>query len=383
MKVLLVYHELGFRGGERLFSTLAKGLILKGNKVVLLVGRFNKESIPFPKEVKIVKPPNVINTILQNNWLFALFSMPYTFLNIMRTVPSVDVIYCGESFTGLWPTYFASVISKKKLVVSVFELGKRVSPPSGWQGILHTIWEYTNNFIVKKVKFATTINSSLVTPLNKNFGIPNVFSIPAGIDFNIFNNPKPEKVIKKYKLKGNKIILMQGLLHPQKKQDLSIKAFSLVKGKVPNNTLIIAGGGNQNYLKKLKKLTLRLKVEKDTIFAGYVPNDELKNYYAASDVVLMCGPIAGLTVIEALYFDKLTIYPTSGKPPFGPVEEYGLGIITKTKSAQEFSKYIVDVLTNPEKYKGKIEKDKKLALNKFSMKSFTKATLEVFKYTNH
>ena len=287
MKVLLVYHELGGRGGERLFSTLAKGIILKGHEVMMVVGRFNRESIPISKGVKIVKPPKSINNFLQNNWIFAIFSMPITFLNIMRTLPYIDIIYSGESFTGLWPAIIASAISKKKLVLSVFELGKHISPPPGWRSILNFLWEKVNTYLVRKIKFAVTINSTLITPLKKDFKIPNVYSIPAGLDFSAFANPYPAKVIKKYELGGKKIILMQGLLHPQKRQDLAIEAFSLAKKSIPNSALIIAGGGNPNYLKKLKKLVGKLKLEKDVVFTGFVLDDKLKNYYSASDIVLM------------------------------------------------------------------------------------------------
>lgn len=382
MRILLVYHELGGRGGERLFTTLAKGSINNDHEVSLVVGRYNKEFLPVPKEVKIIKPPQLLNNLIQNNWIFAFLSMPITFINIIRTIPKVDVIYSGESFTGLWPAICASLLSKKALVLSVFELGKRTSSPTGWRGVLNFLWDKTNTYLVKKVKFAVTINSTLIPSLKKNFGIPNVYSVPAGIDFSHFANPNPTQVIKKYRLNGKKIILMQGLLHPQKRQDLAIESFNLTKKKIPNCTLIISGGGDQNYLNKLKKLAYKLKLEKDVVFTGFVPDDELKNYYRAADVVLMCGPIAGLTVIEALYSDKLTIYPTSGKPPLGPVEEYGLGIILMEKSAEEFSKSIIDVLTNPENYKSKLKKDKEIALSKFSMHSFTESTLKVLKSAN-
>jgi len=379
MRILLVYHELGGRGGERLFATLSKGFISKGHEVYLVVGRINKDYIPFAPEVRIIKPPRLLNNLIQNNWVFAFFSMPATFINIMRTLASADIIYSGESFTGLWPAIIASLISGKKLVLSVFELGKYVSPPHGWRAVLNFLWDKVNTYLVGKIKFAVTINSTLTPALKNNFGIANVYSIPAGIDFSYFANPNPAKVTKKYGLGGKKIILMQGLLHPQKRQDLAIKAFSLVKKKIPNSSLIIAGGGDQNYLNKLKKLAGKLELEKDIVFTGFVPDDELKNYYSAADLVLMCGPIAGLTIIEALLFNKLTIYPTSGKPPLGPVEEYGLGIITKNKSSKEFSRYIVDILLNPSKFKNKLEKDKKNAISKFSMNSFTNSTFEVLR----
>ena len=368
MRIFLVYHDLSFRGGERLFATLAKGLIKKGHSVYLVAGRIGKNPRPFSSQVKIIRPPGLFNKLFGNNWLFVIFSMPITLINILRVIPKIETVYTAEGFLALWPAIIAATLFRKKLVLSVFELGS-------------TKTNFINTFFVKQVKNAVTVNSTLVPALEKTFKIPNVRSVPAGIDAELFKKANPYSVIKRYKLDSKKILFMPGLINRHKMQDLAIEILSEVKKEFPETALIIAGSGDEKYLEELRTLVKKLKLEeKDVVFAGFVPENDLKHYYAASDLVLMCGPIAGLTIIEALFCNKLTIYPTSGHPPLGPVEEYGLGFIVKDKKASSFSKKIVTYLKNPHKFSKKLQKDKKLAVKEHSLESFTNRTLDVLKH---
>lgn len=358
MNILLVYHELGFRGGEKLFANLCKGLSEKGHRVTFVCARVNKKSIALPKKIQLIKPPVLLNKLFENNWIFVLFSMPITFANILRHASKIDVIYSGETFTAFWPALMASKILAKKLVLSVYEVSKSKS-------IINLI----NNFLLEHVRYATTINSTLIPTLKNDFKIKKVHSIPAGIDFSVLRKPDPTKVIRKFGLEKNKVILMQGAIHPQKRQDLAIKAFRLVSKAVPNLKLIIVGGGDKAYLERLNLSGI--------IFAGFIPEHDIKDYYSVADVCIMCGPIGGLTIVEALFFNKITVYPSSGTPPLGPVEEYNLGEIIYKKTHTAFAAKILEILKKPEKYSKKITDDRKKALKIFSLKRFTSDTLRV------
>lgn len=342
MNILLVYHELGGRGGEKLFLNLANGLIVKGHKVNLCIGRITNNTPPHKKLI-LIKPSKIINHIFQNNWIFIILSMPFTFFNILKNLSDIDVIYTGESFTAFYPSLFASLITGKKLVLSAFEI--------------------KNCFLINKVKHAATINKTLV-PVLKKAGIKNVTYIPAGIDFPKFKSKKPNK----------NMILMVGTIHPAKRQDIAIEAFELAKKKIPDLKLVIAGGGDTN---NLKFQILNLKLQNSVKITGFISENQIKEYYQKSSLCLMCGPIGGLTILESLYFNKNIIYPTSGNPPLGPVEEHNLGTILPKNDPKLYAEKIVDIIKHPKKYEEKLKRDRKFVLKNFSVEKFTSKTLKI------
>lgn len=349
MNILLVYHELGFRGGEKLFTNLSRGLIKKGHKVYFVAGRSNPQKLNLPKNVKLISPSKFINKIFKNNWLFVFFSLPVTVFSILKIIKKVDVIYTGEVFTALWPSIIVSSLFKKKLLLSAFEIKK-----------------------VSFVKNAVTINSSLIPYLKKS-GVKNVSYIPPGIDFPKFKYTKTYLPAQA----GKNIILMVGAIHPAKGQQIAIDAFKLVKTKIPDAVLIIAGGGDSNSIENLESKINNLNLNNSITVTGFVPENEINNYYLKSNVCLMCGPIGGLTIIESLYFGKNIIYPTSGNPPLGPVEEHDLGIVLSKNEPKLYAQKIIDILKYPKKYEAKLKKDRQKAIKLFSLNNFTKSTLHV------
>ena len=67
----------------------------------------------------------------------------------------------------------------------------------------------------------------------------------------------------------------------------------------PNSHLLIVGIGP--YFKKLQKVVIRLSIESNVTFLGYVEWDELINIYTAADVFCMpsLGESQGLVIQEA------------------------------------------------------------------------------------
>ena len=92
------------------------------------------------------------------------------------------------------------------------------------------------------------------------------------IDKKRFNKKvKGDKIIKKYNLKNNKVLLYVGRIAPHKGIHLLLESFNIVKKYFPDSKLLIVGKPTfDNYLKNLKKIT-----NKDVIFTGFVPDKEM------------------------------------------------------------------------------------------------------------
>ncbi|EJG06717.1 glycosyl transferase group 1 [Methanofollis liminatans DSM 4140] len=88
------------------------------------------------------------------------------------------------------------------------------------------------------------------------------------------------KIRERYNLGDAPVILNVGRVCPPKGADLLIRAFNLLKKRVPEAKLIIIGKPTYPYyMEELKKMA-----DSSVIFAGFVSDEELPYYYAACDV---------------------------------------------------------------------------------------------------
>lgn len=345
MNCLLVFHEIGIRGGEKVFLKISEALVNKNNKVTFVCGKLNKIHQPIPKKVKIVK---------------SFLGIPFMFFGILGQIRKTDVIFTGESPFCLWPSIFLGTIFRKKIIFVDFEFGNKKENP-------------ISIFFAKKADIGVAINKKLLPYLKNKLSVKKSHYFPIPIDEKIFKHPKKIK-----RLNNKFVIFMPGVIHPAKRQDIAIKTLEIIHKKIQGAILIVGNVGKSSYKSELRKLAKSYNLDKKIIFK-YIKDSELKNYYYSSDIVLMCGPIGGLTIAEASYFKKISIYPTSGSPPSGPVEELGLGVILIKNTPNEYARIILKYHKNPSNYNKKIDADKKIVDANFSSFQFSKNIIKLIK----
>ena len=89
---------------------------------------------------------------------------------------------------------------------------------------------------------------------------------------------KREKVTKQIikQIQDRQFMLYYGYLHKRKKVELLFEVLKLISKKHPQIFLVIAGGTLQEvYLEKLKKMTLKLNLDKKVVFLGFVEENDL------------------------------------------------------------------------------------------------------------
>lgn len=123
-----------------------------------------------------------------------------------------------------------------------------------------------------------------------------------GVDLRKFFPETAKKKVElrnKYHFSSNDFILIYvGELSYRKHQDLLIKAVSLLKDKIPNMKLLLAGDGD--LLDEYKRMVKQLRVENNIAFLGY--RHDINNLMVIADLAISTSRQEGLPVniLEAM-----------------------------------------------------------------------------------
>ena len=141
--------------------------------------------------------------------------------------------------------------------------------------------------IPQQGKFVTA-NTNFMCQKLISWGVPSekIVYIPNGVDADRFLSLPAEqkaKIRKQLNLEGKQVVAYIGSLSlPSHPIDLLLRAFPKVLEQVPETHLLIVGGGED--LPVLKELSHHLQIQKNTIFVGRVPPQDVPLYYHFSNI---------------------------------------------------------------------------------------------------
>lgn len=122
-------------------------------------------------------------------------------------------------------------------------------------------------------------------------------------------NYQPKSNVKdKLGISNRRMILNINALRPEKRINLLLRAFKLLYEELENVVLVIGGTGPEE--EKLKNLAHELGITDKVKFMGYIPEEELWDYYAGCDVFV--HPFQGdfcIAPYEALALQKKVVLP--------------------------------------------------------------------------
>lgn len=291
-------------------------------------------------------------------------------LNVTNIVKrfNADLIHAHfvypEGLVGL----FAKKHTNKPLVITVHGYDILTEPSIGYGARLNK----KINPLIKKVLInadaivtASKATSNEVKKITKNTN--KIYLMPNSVDTSRFNpNINSSNLKKKLQLKDNHIIFTLRNHEPQYGLKYLIQAFSILKKAKKNVVLIVGGDGSQR--KYLEALTKKLCIDKDTIFTGKIPRDEVPLYYAASDIVAIPSlqEAFGIIISEAMASGKPVIGSNIGGIPDQIINGYN-GFLVKPKDPNQIAQKILYLLNNQEKAKTMGLKGREIVLRKFNI----------------
>ena len=163
-------------------------------------------------------------------------------------------------------------------------------------------------------------NSEFTRQLLLESGIPDyrIRKITPGVNCAEFAPvPSDHGLVERLTLQGVRVLLTVARLGPRKGHDMVLRAVAKLGGEFPGLKYLIVGDGPEET--KLRQLAGELGISERVTFAGFVPQDQLPDYYRLCDVMVMPNREQagdkegfGMTFLEASAAGKPAIGGRSG-----------------------------------------------------------------------
>lgn len=297
------------RGGtEQVVAEIAKRLAEKRenrkdkNSVTLITPwlkgaddkRYEKEL-----NIRIIRIPSInktgLNVVLPQ--LFLFLYLPYFFLKQRLKKQKIDAVHMFHIYNlggvvALWKK-----IMRFPLVISLtgWDTCDPVKPLPKWT------WPYLRG-VMNSADRVITMCSHMKKSAEAQGCTKDILIIPHGTAMLEATEKKGFDPRKKQGIAADeKMVFSLQRLFPRKGMEYLIKAVPLVLKKHHNVVFVVGGRGPEK--EKLETLAQELGVEKNVRFVGFIPDDELKNYYTAADLFALPSLYEGFGVV---YVDALS-----------------------------------------------------------------------------
>lgn len=197
-----------------------------------------------------------------------------------------------------------------------------------------------------------------------------IFVIPNGINFKNIQKIQP---VKKY---DNPTIYYMGVLNKRKGVHDLIKATTLVKNKVKNVKLFIAGTGP--YINKLKQLVADEDLKDDVTFLGFLSEQEKFIYMKSTDIFVLptYWESFPFVLIEALACGKPIVTTDVAGNPFA-VSNGVNGFLVKPGDWKQIAERLITLLTDKDLIK-KMGRQSEIKATMFDWEIIAKQTRELY-----
>src|SRR3989338_6807334 len=333
MKIAILTPTFNYYSGiDRVVQRQAENYAKKGNEVTVIA----LEASIKPKNYKVVSLGMPKNPTLQRLYRLFFF-LDNKKINYYKKLKDYDKV-----ISHFYPMNWLAYKAKKhyKIRYAYFNHGVNTTGLSNniWQKLYMALFSFFTNITMKNVDEVYSVSKYLKEDLKKASNLDSKV-VYNKIDTKRFNKKvKGDKIIEKYNLKNKKVLLYMGRIAPHKGIHLLLKSFNIVEKQIPNAKLLIVGKPTfNNYFKSLKRIA-----DKDVIFTGFVPDNDLPYYYAACDVYVTASLWEGfnLPAAEAQACGKPVVAFNIGSHP----EVVKNGILVEKKKLNDFADAVIKIL---------------------------------------
>ena len=287
---------------------------------------------------------------------------------------------------GLWhyPQYAAYKAAKKAKKPYIITIHGVLEP---W-ALKHkgTKKKIFMNLIQRKILREATILHAITDSEKdqiRKLGLKNhIAVIPNGIGINNNNNnniSSQENLEKNYPIiKGKKIILFLGRIHPIKGLDILVRSFNKIILNHNDVILVIAGPDNEGYKTKIIKILKSGAIQDKVVFTGMLNEPQKIAALSRADILVLpsYSEVRGIVVLEAMASGLPVVITTTCN--FPEVEQAGAGIIIEPDIEQ--LTLALEKLLNDKQLRIQMGlKGKKLVLENYTWDKIARQMINLYK----
>jgi glycosyltransferase involved in cell wall biosynthesis len=297
MKIALLTPTFSpFSGIDRVVESQAESFARQGHEVTV----FALEATMQPKGYEVVTLGMPGSPFWQR--LYRLFM----FLDIEKIGQAVRLLKGYDRvISHFYPMNIIAAKAKEKYGVKYIAFNYGIGFPHLFSNPLERVYmhlfRFFSNETMKEADDVFSISRFLQNELLEQTGIHSKLAdkvVYAKVDRKKFHpGVSGARIRKKHGLKGEPAILFVGRISPHKGVHLLIEAFRIVRQSRSNAKLLIVGKPTfDGYYRHLRAMS-----DRHVIFAGFVDDGELPEYYAACDVYATASLWEGfdIPVVEA------------------------------------------------------------------------------------
>jgi glycosyltransferase involved in cell wall biosynthesis len=290
VKNLIILYPSFERGGATVnLINFINICALKNIKIYLITNIKKKDKKKFfKKNIKFINLDNKVNYKPMNRLTTSITSI-FLLLNLFKKTDSKNSLVVSFQ-SHIFPIIFSKLFRRKIVIRNSEDIIEATK---------YANYKFFASFVFLLKLFFYNFSNGIITNSNKAKRSLDVITFKNKTKL-IFN-PYLKKIFSKKIVKRKNFILSVGRLCKQKNQTISIVAFSNFLKRFPNYKLVLIGHGEDEL--KLRKLCIKLNINKNVIFKGWLPNP--KKYYLMSKILIFPSLYEGLpnTLIEAVNFN--------------------------------------------------------------------------------
>ncbi len=369
-------------GVETHLTILLPSLVRMGHKVNLLTSSFEgQKGRSRYKGVGIFREPVMDLNWLSKRGVHGLLEEVNSVFNkfVEKTKPDCIHVHNMHYFSKVHALAIKQIAAKRGIPLIL---------------TAHNVWD-DNLFLdlVKNIKWTHIVAVSHFIKreiIGTGYNHKNITVIHHGIDQDVYSPGVDARTIfKKFPImRGKKIIFHPARMGLAKGCDVSIKALRIVKQRIPDVLLILAGTKNiidwtQSQQKDIAYMVnlIRFLNLQDNVLINVFPLEDMPKLYAASSVCVYPSSVSepfGLTMLEALACAKPMIVTEAGGMP--EIIKDGInGFIIPVKDFESLASRIIHLLANNESRERLGWTGRQMIEQQFTKEIVAESTLRVYR----
>ncbi|MBU6998529.1 MAG: glycosyltransferase family 4 protein [Theionarchaea archaeon] len=249
---------------------------------------YEDPSLPFDVPTVIMNPLGLFSSKSLYLWHFYVNGA-------LRRTTEFDILHSPENAALVVPVKCRKVVTIHDLILYLFPQ---------YTGLLHSIRYRMLPWTIKTADRIIAVSQSTKQDLVTRVGVPQhkitVIYPGVGPEFRPCDPDIVKKTRDKYHL-NTPVILYTGTLAPHKNVSTLVTSFKRLKESGMPHSLVLTGVKGWRYKPVLETIQ-RLHLEKDVLFTGYIPYEDMPGMYSAADLYVYPSLYEGfgLPVVEAM-----------------------------------------------------------------------------------